>query len=98
MERKIIRNKECIAFRGDTQKCIKILDDLGYKYTTCKKCLPKDYKDKSLIITFYGGIYSILNYLPHPSDIEEIFKGRIVPRTFEEFKKIISDYEIINLK
>lgn len=98
MSKKILRNKECVAFRGDTQECIKLLDSLGYKYTTCRNSLKKDYQGKSLIITFYGGTYSITDYFPHPSDIEEIFKGRIVPKTFEEFKNIIEDFEIIELK
>lgn len=99
MDKKILRNKKCVAFRcDDTQECVKLLDDIGYKYNTCRDSLEKDYQGKSLIITFYGGTYSIAKYFPNPSDIEEIFKGRIVPRTFEEFKKLVEDFEIIELK
>lgn len=96
--RKVVRNKECVAFRGDTQKCVELLDSLGYKYTKCRNCLPKETKEKSLIITFYGGSYSIVNFLPPESDLEEIFKGRIIPLTFNEFKKIVEDFDIVTLK
>lgn len=97
MAGKFIRNKKCVAFRGDTQECVKLLDDLGYEYTICRVCLPKNYNGKSLIITFYGGTYSITNRLPNPSDIEEIFKDRITPNTFEEFKRIVEDIEVVTI-
>lgn len=83
-----------IAFRGDCKKCTEILDKLGYEYSNrVRGSLPKDYPSQVLIVTYDSDSeYSILHPLPHPDEIESIFYGRKVSKSFEEFERDLTDY------
>lgn len=97
---KRFRNKKCVCIRTKTpQECLNILKKIGYIRDDAEsKRLPDTYTDECLIITFYGGVYTIVESYPSFEDSYNIFNGReFVHDDIEEFTKIVSEGKIVEL-
>lgn len=96
----IFRNYFCVAFRTkEPQKCVEILNTIGYKFSfhPTSDGLPNDYKDESLVITFYGGTYTLAQSYPSLITTHQIFVGRVIPNDIDEFNDLVSVGNLIEL-